>query len=149
MRLRIPLTYFVVANVPLGVLVSYGASLHETIRSAATYGDRILKGAKPGDPPGRAADEVRAGDQPQDREGAGRDDPAVAAGAGGSGHRMVDRRLANLRAALGFLQLAPRAPARVYAEGAFTGRPDRRYGRRPPWLLVWSSPHHPRTRVAR
>ena len=51
MRLRIPLTYFVVANVPLGVLVSYGASLHETIRSAATYADRILKGAKPADLP--------------------------------------------------------------------------------------------------
>src|SRR5262249_9863075 len=40
----------------------------------------------------RATDEVRAGDQPQDRQGARAHHPAVAAAAGGSGHRLVDRR---------------------------------------------------------
>jgi putative ABC transport system substrate-binding protein len=50
-RLRIPFTSFVVANVPLGVLFSYATSLHETNRRAATYVDRILKGAKPGELP--------------------------------------------------------------------------------------------------
>src|SRR5262249_54198694 len=37
-----------------------------------------------------AADEVRAGHQPQDRQGSRIDDPAIAAAAGGSGHRIVD-----------------------------------------------------------
>ena len=40
-------------------------------------------------PARRAADEVRAGPQPQDREGARPDDPAVAAAASGSGDRSV------------------------------------------------------------
>src|SRR5262249_46595188 len=39
-----------------------------------------------------AADQVRAGDQPQDRQGARPDHPAVAAPAGGRGHSVVDRR---------------------------------------------------------
>jgi putative tryptophan/tyrosine transport system substrate-binding protein len=50
-RLRIPFTSFVVANVPLGVLFSYATSLHETNRRAASYVDKILKGAKPGELP--------------------------------------------------------------------------------------------------
>ena len=40
----------------------------------------------------RAAHEVRAGHQPQDRQGPRPHDPAVAAGAGGSGDRVMDRR---------------------------------------------------------
>ena len=36
--------------------------------------------------------QVRAGDQPQDRQGPRPDDPAVAAAAGGSGDRVMDRR---------------------------------------------------------
>jgi ABC-type uncharacterized transport system substrate-binding protein len=50
-RLQIPLTSFVVANVPDGVLFAYAASLHEVNRRAAVYVDRILKGANPGDLP--------------------------------------------------------------------------------------------------
>jgi putative ABC transport system substrate-binding protein len=50
-RLRIPLTSFVVANVPVGVLFAYATSLHEMYRRAATYVDKILKGAKPSDLP--------------------------------------------------------------------------------------------------
>ena len=43
-------------------------------------------------PARRAADEVRAGHQPQDRQGPRPDDPAVAPAAGGSGDRVMDRR---------------------------------------------------------
>lgn len=51
LRLRIPLTSFVPANVPEGVLFAYAASLHDTYRRAAVYVDKILRGAKPGDLP--------------------------------------------------------------------------------------------------
>ena len=50
-RLRIPLTSFVVANVPTGVLFAYAAGIGEMHHRAATYVDKILKGAKPGDLP--------------------------------------------------------------------------------------------------
>jgi ABC-type uncharacterized transport system substrate-binding protein len=50
-RLRIPFTSFVVANLPLGVLFAYSMSFADGYRKAATYVDKILKGAKPGDLP--------------------------------------------------------------------------------------------------
>lgn len=50
-RLRIPFTSFGVSNVPPGVLFAYAASIPELYRRAATYVDKILKGAKPGDLP--------------------------------------------------------------------------------------------------
>jgi putative ABC transport system substrate-binding protein len=51
LRLRIPLTSYVVANVPRGVLFAHAANLVELYRRAATYVDRILRGARPGDLP--------------------------------------------------------------------------------------------------
>jgi putative ABC transport system substrate-binding protein len=51
LRLRIPFTSFVVASLPLGVLFSYAATIEEGYQRAATYVDKILKGAKPGDLP--------------------------------------------------------------------------------------------------
>src|SRR5262245_31659940 len=50
-RLRIPFTSFVTANLPVGVLFAYAPSFAEGYRHAATYVDKILKGAKPGDLP--------------------------------------------------------------------------------------------------
>jgi len=50
-RLRIPFTSFVTANLPLEVLFAYGSSFTEGYRKAASYVDRILKGANPGDLP--------------------------------------------------------------------------------------------------
>jgi len=50
-RLRIPFTSFIVANVPKGVLFSYAASIHENQRKIASYVDKILRGAKPADLP--------------------------------------------------------------------------------------------------
>ena len=50
-RLRIPFTSFGVTNVPSGVLFAYAASIPDLYRKAATYVDKILKGANPGDLP--------------------------------------------------------------------------------------------------
>ena len=54
----------------LGGLLSYGKDGSTNIRRAASYADRILKGEKPGDLPVQCADQVRAGHQSQDRQGA-------------------------------------------------------------------------------
>jgi len=48
---RLPAMYFFRENVEAGGLMSYGPSLHDLGRRAATYVDRILKGARPADLP--------------------------------------------------------------------------------------------------
>jgi putative ABC transport system substrate-binding protein len=50
-RLRIPFTSYVVTKLPLGVLFSYAATIDEGYYRAASYVDKILKGASPGDLP--------------------------------------------------------------------------------------------------
>jgi putative ABC transport system substrate-binding protein len=56
-----PYRYYVMS----GGLVSYGIETVDLYQRAAGYVDRILKGAKPADLPGAAADQVRIGRQPQ------------------------------------------------------------------------------------
>ena len=52
-----------------GGTMTYGPNLNASFERLAVYVDKILKGANPGDLPS-ATDQVRAGDQSQDGEGA-------------------------------------------------------------------------------
>ena len=61
---RLPAMYELRQYVEAGGLIFYGADVDEIWRRAATFVDKILKGARPAELPGRAAHEVRAGDQP-------------------------------------------------------------------------------------
>ena len=91
-KYRIPAIYEWSVSAADGGLMAYGPTLAEMDRQSAKLVDKILKGAKPADLARRAAHEVRAGDQPQDREGPRTNDPAVAAAAGGRAHPVIDRR---------------------------------------------------------
>ena len=67
-RSRLPAMYFFQEFAEGGGLVSYGPSDTDLYRRSATYVDRILNGAKPGELPIRATDQVRSGHQSQGRQ---------------------------------------------------------------------------------
>jgi len=69
-RYRLPLVSPYRFYTEQGGLLSYGNDIADNYLRAATYVDRILKGEKPSELPVQAPRQIRAGDQPQDRQGA-------------------------------------------------------------------------------
>ena len=92
-RLRLPAVYPRRVYVESGGLVSYGFDVVDQFRRAAGYVDRILKGENPADSAGAGADQVRAGDQSQDRQGARPRRATVAARPRRRGDRMKAARV--------------------------------------------------------
>ena len=88
---RLPAIYALRAFAESGGLISYGVDLLDLFRRGASYVDRILKGAKPADLPVAAADQIRSGHQPQNRQSARPRSAADAARARRRGDRMKAR----------------------------------------------------------
>ena len=91
-RHKLPAVYGGRWFVTAGGLLSYAPDYVDQYRRAAGYVDRILKGEKPADLPVQAADQVRVGHQPQDRQDARPHRAAVAARPRRRGDRMMRRR---------------------------------------------------------
>ena len=68
-RSRLPAVYPYRFFAEEGGLASYGIDVVDAYRQAAGYVDRILRGERPGELPVHRPDQVRAGDQSQDRQG--------------------------------------------------------------------------------
>ena len=73
-KTRLPTMYGQRRYVDIGGLACYGPSASESFRRAAAYVDKILKRHEGRRSPGRAADQVRAHYQPEDRQGLGAED---------------------------------------------------------------------------
>ena len=88
-KLGLPAIYALPLFAKSGGLIAYGPDAVDPYRRAAEYIDRILKGENPADLAGACTDQIRTGDQPQDREGDGPRSPALVARPRRRGDRIV------------------------------------------------------------
>jgi ABC transporter substrate binding protein len=76
-RTRVPTIYFDRSFAEAGGLLSYGTDLFALYRSASTYVDKILKGAKPADLPVQQPVKFELVIKSQDRQDTRAHDPAA------------------------------------------------------------------------
>ena len=84
-RTRLPSTFSFREAVDLGGLMSYGANVADNYRRAATYVDKILRGAKPGDLPVEQPTKFELVIILKTAKGGRPDDPSADPAAGGPG----------------------------------------------------------------
>jgi ABC-type uncharacterized transport system substrate-binding protein len=70
LRNRLPAASVQRESAEAGFLLTYGSDIRDLYRRSAVFVDKIFKGAKPADLPVRKTDQVRTGDQFEDRKGA-------------------------------------------------------------------------------
>ena len=87
-KYRIPAMWGHRQFVEVGGLMSYAVNFYDQVRRAATYVDKILKGAKPGDPPVEQPTKFELVINIKAAKALGPHDPAVTFAAGGSGDRV-------------------------------------------------------------
>ena len=113
---RLPTMYGIRERLEGGGLMSYGPNITDLFRRAGDYVDKILRGAKAGRPPGRAADQIRSRHQPDHREGAWPHRAADAARPRRRGDRMRAARVHHAaRRRGGVAARGARAAARAHA----------------------------------
>ncbi len=66
--LRVPVAHYWPGTAEMGAVLTHGADFPRNFERSAYYVDRILKGTKPGRPPRRAADALRASAESQGRD---------------------------------------------------------------------------------
>ena len=86
MRYRLPAIAQQSDAASRGQLMGYGPNREDLYRRAATYVDKIIKGAKPGDIPAEQPTKFDFGDQPEDGPGDRTDHPTVSPLSGNRDH---------------------------------------------------------------